>query len=128
MSTMKAKKAVFSILDMSLLFAIWGKGKLDRAGVRAAVEINDIFEPVLTDSGELLGVAAHGGDDGEEAMKSLVSDTKAITLSIPAYDSLLEAFKGHEGWTMRGARQVARIEDSFTDAVDVTLEPKKVEE
>ena len=125
---MKAKTVTFSILDMSLIFSLWGKGKLDRSGVRAAVEINDIFESVLAANGELLGKAARGGEDQGASMDALIEKTETLTLSQSAFDSLESAVKSHDGWTCRGARQLLRIEGAFSDAVDTDLEPKKVEE
>ncbi len=127
-STMKAKEVSFSILDMSLIFSIWGKGKLDRSNVRAAVEINDSFEPILAANGELLGEAARPGEDQAGAMEKLVETTETLTLSVDAFGSIRNAIREHDGWTHRGARQLLRIEEAFEAAVFIDMEPKKVEE
>ena len=125
---MKARELTLSLMDMSLIFSIWGNGKLDRTNVHSAVEINDAFEPILRENGDALGAAARGGDGQEEAMKALTEIAETLTLSVPAYGLLFSAFKEHDTWTMRGARQLLRIDNAFNDAGYVDLEPKRIEE
>jgi|GEM_PF-6496444 len=127
-SAMKAKKLVLTVLDTSMILSIWSGGKLDRSGVRSAVEISDSFEPVLEEHAELLGKAAQRGEDAEEAVEGLIEATEEFTLSVGAFDSIRNAIKEHDKWTNRGARQLLRIEEAFSAAEDVDLEPKKVEE
>jgi len=126
--TMTAKKVTFTVLDMSLILSIWSGGKLDRSSVRAAVEVSDAFEPVLEGYGSYLASASKPGDEHDEAMEILAKTTHELVMSQAAFDSVRAAVKDHQGWTCRGARQLLRIEEAFSDAEDVDLTPRKVEE
>ena len=130
-TTMKARKVTLSVLDASLIFSLWGKGSLERNNVRMAVEVNDTFETFLEEHDGLLKAAApnSGTDEQREAaMGKLIETTGEFTLSGSAFDSVRQAVKDHKGWTMRGARQLLRIEDAFEEAEWIDLEPRKVED
>jgi len=125
---MKARTLAMNPLDANSIFSIWSGNKLTRENVRMAVEVNDLFEAYLAPhQEEIQKLASLRGEDQDNAMEALVEDGEVLTMSDNALQSLKQAIKDHNGWTNRGARQLLRIEEAFSSAEWIDMEPKVVE-
>ena len=110
-----------SILDIHIIFSIWGRKRMERKDISMAVEVTNAIEPYLAKYQDRFNNIANSNmsiEQREDIAKDLNDAVIDLVLSPEAVASLYDAFAAHDGWTMRGAKQAARIEDAFKAAME----------